>query len=182
MFLISKFVYEAMAKSKTHNETSPYLKIHKHSAENHSQTFYKFSYGAPYDTTKEDKVGTPVPLNLKPGAYTSIWSLEGFEFSERVVAIFGHPSELFKRGLELIHSPFIEPAFRGQLQLVIKNFSNQNVTLNPGEIIGKIVFFDISDTIVSAEDLLTEVRDNAANQIRENALKALSNEFYGKKG
>lgn len=169
MFLISKFVYEAMGRSKLH-ATTAYLKIHNYLPDNHRQTFYKFRYGAPDDN---GKVGTPAPVNLKVGSSAAVWSLEGFDLSERVLAVFGHSSDLFRRGLDLIHSPFIDPAFEGQLQLVIRNFSNKAVTLSPGEVIGKVVFFDISDTILSAEDLLEEVQKNAQNQIRKKAMEEL---------
>lgn len=170
MFLISKFVYEAMGRSKLH-ATSAYLKIHNYSSEDHKQTFYKFRYGAP---EYNGSVGEPGPIDLVPGSSATIWSLEGFELSERVLAVFGHSSDLFRRGLELIHSPFIDPAFKGQLQLVVRNFSGQEVRLSPGEIIGKVIFFDISDTILSADDLLEEVQKNAQNQVRENAIQVLS--------
>jgi len=170
MFLISKFVYEAMGKSKLH-ATTAYIKIHQYSSEQHKQTFYKFRFGAP---DHNGAVGTPAPIKLKRGSYADVWSMEGFELSERVLAIFGHSSDLFRRGLELIHSPFIDPTFVGQLQLGIRNFSDNEVTLSPGEVIGKIVFFDISDSILSAEDLLKEVQKNAQNQVRQNAIQELS--------
>jgi deoxycytidine triphosphate deaminase len=119
-------------------------------------------------------VAKPAAIVLKRGSHASIWSMEGFELSERVLAIFGHSSALFSRGLELIHSPFIDPAFKGQLQLVVRNFTDHEVTLTPGDVIGKIVFFDISDTVLSAEDLLEEVQRNAQNVVRQNAIKELS--------
>jgi len=169
MFLISKFVYEAMGKSKLH-ETTAYLKIHNYSPDNHRQTFYRFRYGAP---DNNGEVGTPAPVNLKGGSFAGVWSLEGFELSERVFAVFGHSSELFRRGLDLIHSPFIDPGFPGQLQLVVRNFSNKDVTLSPKEVIGKVVFFDISDTILSAEDLLKEIQTNAQNQTRKRAMEEI---------
>ena len=174
MFLISKFVYDAMRRSKIHI-TSVYLKIHNYSEENHKQTFYKFRYGAP---DINGKVGDPpTPITLEAGSSARIWSLEGFELSERVLAVFGHSSDLFRRGLELIHSPFIDPTFIGPLQLVVRNFSKDPVTLTPGDIIGKAVFFDISDTILSAEDLLMEVQQNAQNQVRESALDAIGKAY-----
>lgn len=176
MFLISKFVYEAMGKSK-HHEQTPYIKIHDYLSSNHKQTFYKFRYGAP---DLGGAYSTPKSLELKPSSTAAIWSLEGFELSERVLAVFGHASDLFLRGLELIHSPFIDPRFTGRLQLVVRNYSTSEVTLSPGEIIGKITFFDISDTILSADDLLSEVQQNAQNQVREQALQALSRAMYPK--
>jgi hypothetical protein len=170
MFLISKFVYEAMAKSKLH-ETSAYLEILNYSAECHKQTFYKFRYGAP---DLDGNVGTPVPIELEPNAFAGIWSLEGFKTSERVFGLFGHSSDLFKRGLELIHSPFIDPGFPGQLQLVIRNFSHRTETLSPGETIGKVTFFDISDTILSADKLVEEIQENAQNYYRREAIHEMS--------
>ncbi|MFN2453259.1 MAG: hypothetical protein ABR577_03465 [Pyrinomonadaceae bacterium] len=175
MFLISKFVYEAMGKSKLH-ATDAYLKILNYSLDNHSQTYYKFRYGAP---DVNGKVGMPASLKLKNGSFAPVWSLEGFELSERVLGVFGHSSDLFRRGLDLIHSPFIDPAFKGQLQLVIRNFSNQEVMLSPKEVIGKVVFFDISDTILSAEDLLKEVQENAQNQTRKNAISEIGQALNG---
>lgn len=170
MFLISKFVYEAMGKSKLH-ATSAYLRIHNYLPENHQQTYYKFRYGAP---DVDGKVGKPGVIQMKRSSSAAIWSLEGFELSERVFAIFGHTSVLFKRGLELIHSPFIDPGFPGQLQLIIRNFSDHEVSLTPGEILGKIMFFDISDTILSASDLLKEVQENTQNQVRQKAIQEMS--------
>ena len=116
MFLISKFAYDAMTKIKYDDESKyiKYIVIHQYAEENHRQTYYKFRYGA---TDDNGEVGKVTPINLSAGTYASVWSLEGFELSERVLAIFGHSSSLFKRGLELIHSPFIDPSFKGQLQV-----------------------------------------------------------------
>jgi dUTPase len=170
MFLISKFVYEAMGESKLH-ATSAYLKIRNHSPEQHKQTFYKFRYGAP---ALGDGVGTPGSIRLRRGESKPVWSLEAFELSERVLGLFGHSSELFLRGIELVHSPFIDPGFQGQLRLTLRNVSDQEVALNTGDVIGKVVFFDISDTILSAEELLSEVQKNAQNQVRKAAIHELS--------
>src|SRR2546427_4637592 len=172
MFLISKFVYDAMQKSKAH-KNAPYLVIHDYLESNHSQTFYKFRYGA---KDANGKVGKSEAVVLEAGAYEPIWSLEEFGLSERVLAVFGHSSDLFLRGLELIHSPFIDPGFPGKLQLVIRNFSNSQVTLSVGDVIGKITFFDISDTVLSADELLDEIRTNAKNRIREKTARALYDE------
>ena len=99
MFVISKFVYDAMSRSELH-ATSPFLKILNYSADQHEQTFYRFRYGAP---VVADRVGRLGDLSLKRGATGSVWSLEGFELSERVLGIFGQSSELFLKGFALIH-------------------------------------------------------------------------------
>lgn len=170
MFLISKFAYDAMTKSR-HDNISKYIIIHQYAEKNHKQTYYKFRYGAPDDNGEVGKVS---PINLSAGAYASVWSLEGFELSERVLAIFGHSSSLFKRGLELIHSPFIDPSFKGQLQLVVRNFSDKEVILNSKDALGKITFFDISDTILSLDDLMQEVQRNVQNVTRQKAIHEIS--------
>ncbi|SRR6266542_1336047 len=169
MFVISRFVYDAMAKSKIHS-TNPYLVIHDYADGNHKQTFYRFRYGA----VKSDKRPEPAPVQVRKGAAVPIWSLEGFELSERVLGIFGHASDLFLRGLELVHSPFIDPSFKGRLELVVRNMSDRDVTLVPGEVVGKIMFFDISDSILSAEDLLADVQKSARNSVRESALNEMA--------
>jgi deoxycytidine triphosphate deaminase len=174
MFLISKFVYDLVQKSKD-DKTSPYLLIEDYLAANHKQTFYKFRFGAKnkVDKNGDDVYGEEEPVVLERGAFEKIWSLEKFVLSERVLAIFGHSSDLFLRGLELINSPFIDPAYPGKLQLIVRNFSNEQVTLSVGDIIGKITFFDISETILSADTLLDEIREHAENRIRERTAKAL---------
>lgn len=166
MFLISKSAYDAMVRS-TEQAKEPYLKIINHEPNNHKQTFYKFRYFAPDDGKTVEP--TEASVEIKSGSFQSVWSFEAFVLSEKVMAIFGHPSELFGRGLELIHSPFVEPKFYGRLQFVIRNFSDQDITLNPGDNIGKIVFLDISDSEINLEELVKESQENEQNLIRQKA-------------
>src|SRR5438128_905530 len=107
-----------MEKSPLH-KNDPYLYIENRCVDNHYHTHYKFQFGA---RDENGNVGEPSAILLKPGEYANIWSLEGFKLSERVVAIFGHPSNLFMKGMELIHSPFVDPGYKGPLQLVVRNF------------------------------------------------------------
>jgi deoxycytidine triphosphate deaminase len=152
-----------------HAKTS-YLTITNHSEVQHETSVYRFRYGAP---TNEEIDKNPPPVTIKRGSYRVVWSMEGFEVSERVLGIFGHSSDLFLRGLELIHSPFIDPKFRGHLQLTVRNFSEKDVILKTGDEIGKITFFDISDSILSAADLLKDIQENTHNRLREKAMEVV---------
>lgn len=63
------------------------------------------------------------------------------------MALFGQSSDLIKKGGQLLHSPFVDPMFKGKLEIGIKNISNKPIVLEyKKQIIGKISFFDISDT------------------------------------
>ena len=78
-----------------------------------------------------------------------------------------------RKGLQLIHSPSIDPAFDSALELAVRNNTDAAVRLEVGERIGKVLFFDVSDTVVSADEFLKnlltekelEERRRAATQI-----------------
>jgi hypothetical protein len=130
---------------------SPYLNIWNFKLTNLQHTFYYFRLGSeglingnPFklSTDPENKL-----LTLQPDDFAVIKTHETFDISEKLIAIFGQSSDLTKKGLHLIHSPFIDPKFRGKLELGIKNISKNPITLEyQKQIIGKISFFDISDT------------------------------------
>jgi deoxycytidine triphosphate deaminase len=114
-------------------------------------TFYYFRLGS------EGQInGNPFKLGEGPGInlltiehndFAIIKSHETFILSDKVFAIFGQPSDLIKKGAQLLHSPFVDPKFKGKLELGIKNISNKPIILEyKKQIIGKISFFDISDT------------------------------------
>ena len=75
--------------------------------------------------------------------------------SNKILGILGNSSDFIKRGVEIKYSPFLEPYFRGRLQLIVKNFSSNKIKLKSGQIIGKVTFFNISDT--SPIELITDI-------------------------
>ena len=83
---------------------------------------------------------------MPPKSYVPIRSLERFYCSDKVLAIFGQISDLALDGLRLNHSPTIDPNFAGFLEMGIENLLDWPVELAYGTTIGKISFFDISDT------------------------------------
>lgn len=85
-------------------------------------------------------------LILPPSGMAMIRSLETFLLSNKVMAIFGQVSDLTNCGLELMHSPFIDPTFFGQLELGIVNRTSSEVAIEWQQKIGKVCFFDVSDT------------------------------------
>ena len=63
------------------------------------------------------------------------------------MGILGQCSEITNMGLQLINSPFIDPKFNKPLRFGLKNLSNEDAILEFGVTkIGKVSFFDISDT------------------------------------
>jgi len=85
-------------------------------------------------------------LELKPNDYAVIKTLESFFLSDKVLGVFGQASELMAAGLALVHSPFIDPLFRGRMEMGLSNLTSKTVSIRLGQIIGKVSFFDISDT------------------------------------
>lgn len=130
---------------------SPILDIWDFKLENLQHTFYYFRLGSegvingnPFKLSKD---ANNKKLTLQPDDYAIIKTHETFAISEKLISILGQSSDLTKKGLQLIHSPFIDPKFRGKLELGIKNINNKPISLEyKQQIIGKISFFDISDT------------------------------------
>jgi deoxycytidine triphosphate deaminase len=85
-------------------------------------------------------------LHLAGKGYALITSLERFRLSDRVMAEFGQISDLAQNGLRLNHSPFVDPHFEGNLAFAIENCLERDMELRYEQPIGKIRFFDISDT------------------------------------
>lgn len=119
--------------------------------ENLEHTFYYFRLGSkgklngvPFDLTrkKEEKF-----LELKPNDFAEIQTFEKFTLSGKILGILGQCSFITGQGLQLIHSPFIDPRYNDPLNFGIKNLGNDIVNLEFGvDKIGKVSFFDISDT------------------------------------
>ncbi len=85
-------------------------------------------------------------LSIPARGYALIQSLERFKCSKKVLAIFGQRSSLPRKGLRLNHSPTIDPNFAGYLEMGLENLLDKPKEIRSGDIIGKIVFFDVSDT------------------------------------
>ena len=118
---------------------------------NLEHTFYYFTLGGegllngkPYSLSKKQSERY---LTLEPNDFAIIKTIETFTLSGKVLGILGQCSEITKLGLQLLHSPFIDPKFNRPLEFGLKNLNNQAITLEFGvSKIGKVSFFDISDT------------------------------------
>ncbi len=120
------------------------------------QTYYYFRLGKyvslweaqTRDFSKHVELGKPgseaVVIPARGSALIS--SLELFRCSRKVLGMFGPPSALFRMGFRLDHSPSIDPGFDGALELSIQNIQEIPLELKYGDWIGKVMFFDISDT------------------------------------
>ncbi len=144
-----------------------FLNIEPYEEKNHISNFYYFRLGAEY------RDGKPIPiqerLSVPKYSFMTVWSMERFRLSERVLGIFGNLSELVLKGIQLVHSPSIDPGFNGSLALGIRNNNSHSVDISFGQNIGKILFFDVSDTIISAEQFVQNVLKEKELEDREKA-------------
>ena len=132
---------------------SIYLTIENFNKKNLQHTSYYFRLGLAYSTFDEEgnKIKIEIPrknpiLILKPNEYVIVESIEVFGLSDKVKAYIGSLSEMINNGLQLNYSPFIHPLYKGWLSVGIKNLLNKEVKLKCGVNIGKVSFYDISDT------------------------------------
>ena len=84
--------------------------------------------------------------NLPANAFAEVQSLEHFNAKLRVYASIGQPTDIALRGLQLVHGPTLDPTFTGQLKFGIRNLLDTENKLSLSEPIGKLCFFDVSDT------------------------------------
>lgn len=129
-----------------------YLDIVNFNESRLQHTSYYFSLGRDYEIAEGDGFklsrldGERKHLVLPPGGYAVIRSHETFILSDKVMGIIGPVSDFVRWGLELVHSPFIDPLFNGKLELGLWNRLQRDAAVILGQRIGKVSFFDISDT------------------------------------
>lgn len=151
MFMISKFMYEAVYQPRGSLIIEPYTKG------NHQANYYYFRLGARKQGADLIPIGD-AGLIIPRHSFVPVWSLENFTLSERVLGLFGSLTALLERGLQLVNSLSIDPTFSGCLSLGIRNNTDNDEILHAGERIGKILFFDVSDTFYDAEGYLNNLK------------------------
>ncbi|HEX9927154.1 MAG TPA: hypothetical protein VGB02_01295 [Pyrinomonadaceae bacterium] len=125
------------------------LDISDYLRKNLGHTFYYFRLGS--DVTLNGKVLKLSEeerfLTLEPNDFAVIKTFERFSLSDNILGIFGQTRELAERGVQVLHSPFIDPRFKNRLILGIKNLGIEKIDLEyEVSKIGKVCFFNISDT------------------------------------
>ena len=165
MFLLSREIVEGVYLPKG------YLSIAPFEPEQFVSGSYTFRLGAV--AGKEGPAKVTEPLQVKPGESVQIWSFEIFDMRGRTLGIIGNTTKLIQKGLGLMHSPCIDPAFDGSLELVVMNKGTEVVVLEPQAPIGKVLLFDVSESFGEYEmpaDELPESylrRKTAAGQLLE---------------
>ncbi len=125
------------------------------------QTGYYFRFGRSAKVKVKggwDRMDLEANRNVMlPGrGFLKFETLETFRLPSNIWAIFGNTSNVVEECFSLIHGPFIEPWFgiasekeegvRHHLELGISNLSDEPLVLNFKQVIGKVSFFDVSDT------------------------------------
>ncbi len=154
MFLLSK---DTLIR---HGYLKNQIKIGNFKKDNLIKTFYYFRAG---DTLKllspEEKIvdlENVEKATIPPNGFGLIKSREHFTFDSSIMAIFGNVSDLIKKGLQIVNSPSIDPGFEGNLTLGIKNLIDNPVDIIFDEKIGKILFFNVADTVLDYGYLIDE--------------------------
>src|SRR5437870_4574205 len=121
--MISKFMYDAVYQPRR------FLQIEPYAEQNHISNFYYFRLGG---IDHDGEVVRPVngSLRVQGNSMLAVWSLEEFSLSERVLGLFGPTSDLVHKGLQLVHSPSIDPGFTGSLALGLKNNTGSAIDID----------------------------------------------------
>ncbi|HKO44826.1 MAG TPA: hypothetical protein VJU84_16225 [Pyrinomonadaceae bacterium] len=168
--MISKFMFDAVYKRRE------FLTIEPYEVSNHVANFYYFRVGA------QEESGKVIPIDTKliipKNGFVKVWSLEQFTLGERILGLFGNLSEFIDKGLQLVNSPSIDPGFNGSLVLGIKNNLDRPAVLKVGDRIGKILFFDVSDTFINAEEFLQNVLKQQELNNRREAAETIAKTVY----
>lgn len=133
--------------------TSNYLRIVNFLRKNLQHTSYYFRLGDVYKIVespdkkelKQLTKSNPI-LTLEPNQYALVRSEEIFRLSDKVKAVVGSCGDSIQNGLLVNYSPFIDPLYDGYLEVGIKNLLDKPIHLRIFENLGKLSFFDISDT------------------------------------
>jgi deoxycytidine triphosphate deaminase len=167
---------EAIYMPESHIGINPYEE------KNHISNFYYFRLGEKHveDNATIKNGNLIIPKN----GFVRVFSLEQFKLSRRVMAMLGNRSTLVEQGLQLIHSPTIDPGYPdsvltghpGYLILGIRNNTSKDVRLPLEERIGKILFYDISDTMINIEEFhLSQLWQKEQSAKKEGLIQGYTN-------
>ncbi|MGX6447720.1 dCTP deaminase domain-containing protein [Patulibacter sp. S7RM1-6] len=132
---------------------------------------YYFRLGPSYQRRRSDgEVEAPSQLDesrgellrFAPREYIQVVSAEEFALSGRALGILGAVSDVGAYGLTMVNSLFIDPFFPGlsgtaPLSLGLVNLNPTPASLAVGSRIGKVAFFDVSDSSGMALDPQSDI-------------------------
>jgi deoxycytidine triphosphate deaminase len=91
-------------------------------------------------------------LDFAPGEYVRVWSLETFRLDATVLGMFGGATDTVRQGLSLVAGLSVDPLYPGSgevtapLEFGVKNQSHMRASIRRGDVIAKLLFFDVSDS------------------------------------
>jgi deoxycytidine triphosphate deaminase len=98
-------------------------------------------------TFENTSINETTPLMLEANGYARIWSHEKVTTSNSVFCLLGQSSSVQNKGFRLNYSPSIDIGFKGYLELGVENLLNIPQEINFLDVIGKIIFFDVSSSL-----------------------------------
>jgi deoxycytidine triphosphate deaminase len=124
--------------------------IHPFLEKNLGQTCYYFRVGDYADILTDDRGSINVRVNgltLPSGVMASIRSLETFKLPDHVLGLLGNQtSNATDHRVQLLHGPSIDPGYHAPIEFVVLNIGQRPVEIKYGARIGKVMFFDVSET------------------------------------
>jgi len=115
----------------------------------------RLGHRAKFDSTGEElDIPTGHFLEIEPGEFVTVGSMESFDFSAEKLKALGKPNGLFawitptttmmREGF-LFASTKVDPGYKGQLNWGIRNSSVKTVKLQQGEHLFKLTVMELSD-------------------------------------
>lgn len=164
MFMISKLMFETTYRKENLIDIEPYEE------KNHIGNFYYFRFGV--INQEENIQSRDGKVVIPENGFVRFQSLERFRLSWRVMAHLGNRSALIEQGLQLIHSPTIDPGYPETVALDHPGFlTPKKVSLPIGEKVGKILFYDVSDTMIKIEEFHKSQLWKAEQEAKKEGLK-----------
>ena len=115
-------------------------------------TYYYFRLASAYlvwdgKTKRFEKKNCDKGMIVIPArGYVLVESYERFKLNDKVFSTVSQVSDLPLSGLRLNHSGSIDPFYSGRLEMGIENLLDVDVSVEEKRNIGKILFFNVSDS------------------------------------
>jgi deoxycytidine triphosphate deaminase len=155
MFLLSDVLIRRYMKHRG-------FSIHPFLESNLGQTCYYFRVGQYADILTDDQGSINIKergLALPPGTMASIQSLETFHLPDHVLGLLGsQTANALKHRIHMLHGPSIDPGYQAPIEFVVINIGQRPVDLTYGARIGKVMFFDVTETNIDDIHLYENAR------------------------
>ncbi|WP_190275292.1 dCTP deaminase domain-containing protein [Pseudodesulfovibrio mercurii] len=118
--------------------TRDYEMITHFEESNLHSVFYHFRIG---DFIFNDKNREMQSITLQPQESVAVISFERFNIPDNIIVSISTKSTLNLKKVVMFASAYIDPLFEGRLEVLLLNTSQNTISLNKGDILGKLYFY-----------------------------------------